>query len=158
MAGVTIYRTAVLPEWVDYNQHLRDAYYVLVLSLATDALMDRLGLDAAYRARTACTLFSLEMHMHWLHEVKGSDTIEVDAHLLASDRKRLHVGFDVRVVGREAVVATADFVFLHVRQGEAPGAAAFPPETEAKLAELRVLAAAAPWAGPGSRTMTLGKR
>ena len=100
MAGTTIYRTEVLPAWVDYNAHLRDAYYVLVLSLATDALMDRIGLDAAYRARTACTLYSLEMHMHWLHEVKGTDTLEVDAHLLSVDKKRLHVGFDVRVVGR----------------------------------------------------------
>ena len=123
MAGTTIFRTDVLPAWVDYNAHLRDAYYVLVLSLATDALMDRIGLDAAYRARTSCTLYSLEMHMHWLHEVKSTDTIEVDAHLIASDTKRLHVGFDVRVVGREAVVATADFVFLHVRQGATPGAA-----------------------------------
>jgi acyl-CoA thioester hydrolase len=52
MAGTTIYRTAVLPEWIDYNGHLRDAYYALALSLATDALMDRIGLDAGYRART----------------------------------------------------------------------------------------------------------
>ena len=158
MAGTTIYRTEVLPAWVDYNAHLRDAYYVLVLSLATDALMDRIGLDAAYRARTSCTLYSLEMHMHWLHEVKGSDTIEVDAHLLSSDKKRLHVGFDVRVLGREEVVATADFVFLHVRQGATPGSAAFPPETESKLAEMRGAAGPDPWPGPGSRAMALGRR
>jgi len=157
MAGTTIYRTAVEPDWIDYNGHLRDAYYVLVLSLATDALMDRIGLDAAYRARTACTLFSLEMHMHWLHEVKGTDAIEVDAHLLASDRKRLHVGFDVRVVGRAEPVATADFVFLHVRQGATPGSAAFTPETEAALAVLAA-ASASPWPGPGSRAMALGRR
>ena len=158
MAGTTIYRTEVLPAWVDYNAHLRDAYYVLVLSLATDALMDRIGLDAAYRARTSCTLYSLEMHMHWLHEVKGSDTIEVDAHLLSSDKKRLHVGFDVRVLGREEVVATADFVFLHVRQGATPGSAVFPPETEAKLAEMRAAAGPDPWPGPGSRAIALGRR
>jgi acyl-CoA thioester hydrolase len=30
----------VLPEWTDYNGHLRDAYYLLVFSMATDALMD----------------------------------------------------------------------------------------------------------------------
>ena len=157
MAGTTIYSTRVLPDWVDYNGHLRDAFYVLVISLATDALMDRIGLDAEYRKRTECTLFSLEMHMHWLHEVKGTDAIEVDAHLLASDRKRLHVGFDVRVVGRAEPVATADFVFLHVRQGATPGSAAFTPETEAALAVLAA-ASASPWPGPGSRAMALGRR
>jgi betainyl-CoA thioesterase len=158
MAGTTVYRTPVLPEWIDYNGHLRDAYYVLVLSLATDALMDRLGLDPSYRARTECTLFSLEMHLHWLHEVKGSDTIEVDAHLLDADRKRLHVGFDVRVLGRPQVVATSDFVFLHVRQGAQPGAVPFPPAVEAAIAALRPAAGSAPWAGPGSRALALARR
>ena len=55
---------AIEPDWIDYNGHLRDAYYVVVLSDATDALMDHLGLDAAYRARTRCTLYTLEMHLH----------------------------------------------------------------------------------------------
>jgi len=158
MGGTTIYRTAVLPEWIDFNGHLRDAYYVLVLSLATDALMDRLGLDAAYRARTSCTLYSLEMHMHWLHEVKDTDTIEVDVHLLAHDAKRLHLGFDVRVVRRPEVVATGEFVLLHVRQGETPGAAPSPPAVERQIASLKAAAGPAPWAGPGSRTLALGKR
>jgi acyl-CoA thioester hydrolase len=158
MPGTTVYRTAVLPEWIDYNGHLRDAYYVLVLSHATDALMDRLGLDATYRARTNCTLYSLEMHMHWLHEVKGSDTIEVDAHLLAADRKRLHVGFDIRVTGRREVVATGEFVLLHVRQGDKPGSAVFPAQVEQAIAALQSQAGADQWSGPGSRVMALGRR
>ena len=157
MAGTTVYRTKVLPDWVDYNGHLRDAYYVLALSLATDALMDRIGLDAAYRARTACTLFSLEMHLHWLHEVKGTDFIEIDANLLGVDRKRLYVGYDVRVAGRVEVVATGEFMFLHVKQGEKTGSAAFPPAVERAIAALAAPPGSPPWAGPGSRTMQLGR-
>ncbi len=61
VAGIPIYATAVLPEWIDYNGHLRDAYYALIVSLATDALMDRIGLDAAYRGA------------HPLHAVHGGD-------------------------------------------------------------------------------------
>ncbi len=158
MAGTTIYRTQVLADWVDYNGHLRDAYYALVISLATDSLMDRIGIDAAYRARTQCTLFSLEMHLNWLHEVKGTDTVEVDAHLLAADKKRLHVGYDVRVVGKSEVVATSDFLFLHVRQGETTGSATFPPEVAAAIAALAPAPGEAPWAGPGSRAITLARR
>ena len=158
MAAVSVYRTSVQPDWIDYNGHLRDAYYVLVLSLATDALMDRIGLGAAYRQRTGCTLYSLEMHMHWLSEVKDSDTIEVDAHLIDADRKRLLVGFDVRVAGREGVAATGEFVFLHVRQGASPGSAPFPPEVVAAIDALRSAPGAPPWAGPGSRALSLAKR
>ncbi len=60
MQAPKIYSTSVAPEWIDYNRHLRDGYYSVVMSLACDALMDHVGLDAAYRARTGCTLFSLE--------------------------------------------------------------------------------------------------
>ncbi len=158
MAGTTIYRSAVATEWIDYNGHLRDAYYVLILSLATDGLMDHLGLDAAYRERTRCTLFSLEMHMHWLREVKDSDLMEVDAHLLAADAKRLHVGFDIRVVGRQGAAATAEFVLLHYRQGENPGAATFPPEIVATVAALGASSGGSDWPGPRSRALTLARR
>ena len=37
----------VLPAWTDYNGHLRDAYYLLVFSMATDAMMDMIRGDLA---------------------------------------------------------------------------------------------------------------
>ena len=57
VAGIPVYETPILPEWIDYNGHLRDAYYGLIFSQSTDALMDRIGLDAAYRHAPAarCT-------------------------------------------------------------------------------------------------------
>jgi acyl-CoA thioester hydrolase len=153
-----LYRTAVAPEWIDYNGHLRDAYYVVALSSAIDALMDRLGLDAAYRERTRCTLYSLEMHLHWLHEVTLGDELEVEARILAADKKRLHVGLDVRIARHSGPVATAEFMLLHVQQGEKPAAVAFPPEITAAIARLVAAAGPAPWAGPRSRALALPVR
>ena len=69
------YRATLEPAWIDYNGHLRDAYYGLIVSYAIDDVMDHLGLDAAYRAGTQCTLYTLEMHIHYLHEVKESDAL-----------------------------------------------------------------------------------
>ena len=43
----SVYRCGIEPQWIDYNGHLRDAYYTLVFSQAIDALMDEIGLDAA---------------------------------------------------------------------------------------------------------------
>lgn len=154
MAGVPIYETAIEPEWIDYNGHVRDAYYGLIASGACDALMDRLGLDAAYRTRTHCTLYTLEMHVHYLSEVKASDRIAVDVTVLGSDHKRLHAGFTLRRAPDGPVAATVEFMLLHVRQGDTPGSAPFPPEVAAAIA---ALAAAAPAAGfsPGSRALKL---
>jgi acyl-CoA thioester hydrolase len=153
-----LYRTPVEPEWIDYNGHLRDAYYVVVLSSAIDALMDRLGIDAAYRERTRCTLYSLEMHLHWLHEVRLADELEVEARILAVDEKRLHVGLDVRIARHSGPVATAEFMLLHVEQGAKPAAVAFPPQIAAAIARLEATAGPAPWAGPRSRPLALPVR
>jgi len=155
MSDLTVYQTAVSPEWIDYNGHLRDAYYVVIGSLATDGLMDRLGLDEAYRTRTQCTLYSVELHMHWLHEVKAADHLEVDAHLLATDAKRLQVGLDIRVVGQTSVAATAEFMLLHIRQGDTPGTAPFPADVLQRVEAYKALAGNTPWAGPASRALML---
>jgi acyl-CoA thioester hydrolase len=157
MAARTIYRTAVAPEWIDYNGHLRDAYYVLALSLATDALMDELGMDAAYRARSHCTLYSLEMHMHWLHEVKRGAELEIGVRLLGADRKRLHAGFEVWVAEHAKPVATAELMLLHVRQGTQPASEPFPPDVALAVDALRAETRAA-WDGPRSRAIALPVR
>ncbi len=88
----TDYRCAIEPAWIDYNGHLRDAYYTLVFSQAIDALMHEAGLDDDYRTRSGCTLFTLETHVHYLREVKSSDSISVRARALGVDTKRLHLG------------------------------------------------------------------
>jgi len=77
MTSLPPYRARIDASWIDYNGHLRDAYYGVMVSLAVDAVMDELGLDAAYRERTRCTLYTLEMHLHYLHEVKSSDEVDI---------------------------------------------------------------------------------
>ena len=156
MAGIPIYTTAVRPEWIDYNGHLRDAYYGLIASEATDALMDRVGLDAAYRARTGCTLYTVEMHLHFLQEVKQTDTVEVGVRILGVDRKRIHAAFEIARAGQALPAATAEMMLLHVRQErERVATAAFPPEVAQRLAPLAAASATLQAAGPGSRRMEL---
>jgi acyl-CoA thioester hydrolase len=57
MTELPVYHVKIEPEWIDFNGHVRDAYYGLAASYAVDGLMDHLGLDAAYRESTftSCT-------------------------------------------------------------------------------------------------------
>lgn len=155
MAGVPIYETAILPEWIDYNGHLRDAYYGVIVSLAADALMDRLQMDAAYRERTACTLYTVELHIHYLHELKGSDTVTVTVHVLGADHKRIHAAFELRRAGEAQPAATAELMLIHVHQGATAATVPFPPEVASALAELVAAAPAEGFPGPGSRALGL---
>ncbi|HVS76841.1 MAG TPA: thioesterase family protein, partial [Steroidobacteraceae bacterium] len=114
MSAIPIYRTGIAPEWIDYNGHLRDAYYWVIISLATDALMDRLGMDGAYRERTRCTLYTLEAHIHYLREVKQTDALDVFVRIIAADAKRIHAGFELRCERHAGPAATAEIMLLHV--------------------------------------------
>ena len=158
MTELPIYRAVIEPTWIDYNGHLRDAYYGLVASYAIDDLMDYLGLDAAYRARTRCTLYTLEVHLHYLHEVMSSDDLQVHTAILDFDRKRIHVGsrFTVSRVGES--VAAAEMMLLHVHQGDKPSVASFPDEVSAKLEALKASPAARDAFAPGSRKIELKRR
>lgn len=154
MAGLVIHRTSIAPDWIDYNGHLRDANYGLIVSHAIDALMDRIGVDAAYRSGTSCTLYTLEMHLHFLREVGADATVSCEVRILGADRKRIHAAFDLMTAGPEPA-ACAEVMLLHVRQSPAPRSEAFPPEVTAAIETLREATAGLPAGQHGSRQMRL---
>jgi acyl-CoA thioester hydrolase len=156
VAGIPVCRTGIRPEWIDYNGHLRDAFYALIASNACDALMERLGMDAAYRQRTACTLYTVEIHIHYLAEVRATDEVAVNVRILGADTKRLHADFEIVRAADGVVAATVEAMLLHVRQSsEGAGTAPFPPEVARAIAALETQSAGLQAASPGSRQMTL---
>jgi len=158
VAGIPLYSTPIAPEWIDFNGHLRDAYYGLVLSYATDALMDRIGVDAAYRERTRCTLFTVETYINYRREVLASDRLEVLTRVLACDHKRIHAAFELTVARLSEPAATAEQLMIHVRQDASPVTASFPAEVTTAIEAMRVASADLPAAGPGSRALGLSRR
>jgi acyl-CoA thioester hydrolase len=160
VAGIELYETAILPDWIDYNGHLRDAYYGLIVSLATDALMDRVGLDAAYRARTQGTLYTVELHIHYLQEIKRDDRAQVAVRILGVDQKRIHAAFEIRRAGNaNGVAATAEVMLLHVQQQQNNvKIQPFPPAVKTALDALAATSTTLVAEGPASRRMELRPR
>ena len=154
----SIYRCDIEPQWIDYNGHLRDAYYTLVFSQAIDALMDEVGLDPGYRARTSCTLYTLEMHVHYLNEVKSTDEISVSARAIGVDTKRIHLALALHCTRLAAPAALGEFMLLHVQQAPKARSMVFPPEIQQRLDGWLALDAQSPLPALGSRTMTLPRR
>jgi acyl-CoA thioester hydrolase len=122
----------VRPDWVDYNNHLNDGYYMVIFSHATDVLMDYIGLDASGRAAMRCSLFTAEAHLNYLREVKGGDEIRVETQILGHDRKRLHI-FHTLYAGLDAEpAATNEQMLLHIDM-TAKRTAPFRPEVLTKI-------------------------
>ncbi|MBF8746199.1 MULTISPECIES: thioesterase family protein [Pseudomonas] len=114
MPALITYRTPVQEDWVDYNGHLRDAFYLLIFSYATDALMERIGLDADSRGQSGHSLFTLEAHINYLHEVKQGTEVWVQTQIIGFDTKRLHVCHSLHRPGFDEVLAASEQMLLHV--------------------------------------------
>jgi acyl-CoA thioester hydrolase len=108
------FQGTVPAEWTDYNGHLRDAFYLLIFSYGTDGFMDRIGLGAAGRDASGHSLFTLECHLNFLHEVKHGEQVEVRTRLLGSDRKRAHLYHSLYRHGGDTELAASEQMLLHV--------------------------------------------
>ncbi|MBY8936892.1 thioesterase family protein [Pseudomonas fluorescens] len=132
MPHLTTYQTTIIPDWVDYNGHLRDAFYLLIFSYATDALMDRLGMDSNNREASGNSLFTLELHLNYLHEVKLDTEVEVRTQIIAHDSKRLHLYHSLHKVGDAQELAGNEQMLLHVDLA-GPRSAPFSADTLSRL-------------------------
>lgn len=110
------YSTEVVPEWIDYNGHMSEAFYVLVFGFATDQVMDQLGLDAAYRESAEASLYTVESHIRYLDEAALGDRLTVVPHLVSAGEKKLHLAYEMYVDDR--LVSTEEIMALHVDQAE----------------------------------------
>lgn len=132
------YREAVRDEWVDYNGHLSEAYYVLLFGHATDAAWEHAGVGPSYVERTGCSLYTVEAHVRYLREVPGGTTPEIRSRVVGVDAKKAHLCHEMRVDG--ALVATEEVLAVHVDQGEGRAS----PMPDAARARLDGLLEAAP--------------
>ncbi|UBM25661.1 thioesterase family protein [Pseudomonas sp. p1(2021b)] len=135
MPALITYRTPVQEDWVDYNGHLRDAYYLLIFSFATDALMERIGLDADSRGQSGNSLFTLEAHINYLHEVKLGTEVWVQTQIIGFDKKRLHLYHSLHRVGFDEALAASEQMLLHVDLA-GPKSAPFSESSAASLQQL----------------------
>jgi acyl-CoA thioester hydrolase len=150
-----LHRARVRPEWLDYNGHLNEAYYLLIFSHATDALLDAIGMGDEARRREGVTIFTLETHLCYLREVGPGETVEVEVRVLGLDAKRAHLFHEMRRAAEPE--ATAEMVILHV-DARTRRAAPFRPGVLERLETLRGLDAARPRPAQAGRTVGLGGR
>ena len=132
---LSLHTDTVRRDWIDYNGHMNDGYYAVAFSLATDAFMETIGIDAAYRARTQCTFYTAEMHITYLRELKANAPLTFTTHLLAYDAKRCHIFHRLQHGAEGYLAATCELMQLHVDQNSGK-VALFPEEITSHLAEI----------------------
>ncbi len=112
-APLITHTSTVLPEWIDYNGHMMDGYYFVAFTYASEGFLNYVGLGPAYLAETGQTIYTVEGHINFLHEVKVGAQLKFTTQLLAYDAKRLHVFHQMHHVEAERVAATNELMFVH---------------------------------------------
>lgn len=142
-ARLPLFRETVRPEWIDYNGHMSEAFYVLVFGFATDALMERTGMDPAYRKSTGCSMYTVESHIRYLRDVPEGASLAVRTRVLGAAGKKARFTHEMYVVADSRAepeadagpAATTELLALHVDQ-DAGRAAPFPDAVRERLTAL----------------------
>jgi acyl-CoA thioester hydrolase len=158
-APLSVFRTRVKPEWVDYNNHLNDGYYLVIMSLGTDAFQDLIGMSDAERRATKTTIYTLEAHVNYLREIKEGEEVEVRTQLIGFDQKRFQLFHTLHTarLGDE-VAATSEFMLVNIDNSGEPKSAPFRPEVAAKLAEVMAAHKSLPLPANSGRAIALPKK
>src|SRR6266850_1857753 len=127
--------TYVRPEWIDYNGHMTDSRYLQVFGDATDALFRYAGVDDAYR-RSGRAMYTVETHVSHQAEARALEPLYVTTRVLEVDDKRVRLFHSLHRRRDEALVATAEQLYLHVNTP--PGKASpMDAAVRAQLADLQ---------------------
>ena len=112
---IALHHGTVMTSWVDYNNHMQDAHYLVAFGDGLDAFFRYVGDDDAYRA-TGLTFFTAETHLNYYREMKAGEPFTIETRLVGLDEKRMHL-FHRMLHGKTGeLVATNEIMQLHVDQ------------------------------------------
>lgn len=114
LLGTEVIRGQVRPEWIDINKHMNVAYYVLAFDQGVDLLWTRFGLTDDYIRTHNSSTFAVETHITWQREISEADPYVVTSQVLAFDEKRIHQFMRMYHADQGHLVATAEWMNLHV--------------------------------------------
>jgi len=127
------WRETVQPDWIDYNGHLTEAFYVFVFGHATDHVMAQTGMTLAHIEASGTSLFTLEAHVRYLREVQGLVELEVRSSVIGRTAKLVWIWHEMWLEGE--LSATEEVLVAHV-DTNAGRSAPMPDELAARFDQL----------------------
>ena len=104
-------QTPVLKDWIDYNDHLNDAYYLVIFTKATDTLQNHLGLSLEHIKNTGETLFTVESHLAYVQQIGVGEMVTVTSKILETDTKRMRI-FHSMFNDQDELLATVEMLLI----------------------------------------------
>lgn len=112
--GADVYKGHVVKDWIDVNNHMNVAYYVLAFDLGVDALWSGFGITDEYIQTKNWSTFAVESHVTYKRELKLDDPFIITSQVIAYDAKRVHQFQRMYHADEGFLAATAEWMNLHV--------------------------------------------
>lgn len=122
-------------ESCDYNGHLNEGHALVMLSLATDTILDAIKLDAAGRERLNFSAFTVQNNLYYRAEGHEGQAVFAQSQVLAFDEKRLRMFHRLIDTSDGTVLVELECLMLGVDMAERR-AASWPKEVAVAIATL----------------------
>ena len=104
----------VKKEWVDYNDHLNMAYYVLMFDMAWEVALEKFKMGGTAAKNSSRSTMVVETHTAYLNEVREKDDVNVNLTYFDHDKKRLHLKMEMIEKKTNKISATMEWISLYI--------------------------------------------
>jgi len=104
----------IIKEWVDYNNHLNMAYYILIFDQTLEVMLEKfkMGADSAKKEKKSTMV--VETNTKYINEVKEGDEIDIMLTFFDHDKKRLHLKLEMIEKVTKKISASIEWLSLYV--------------------------------------------
>ena len=111
--SLNLYSTKVHSDWIDYNGHMSESFYLYAFGDASDALFQYIGIDNDYRL-AGQSFYTVETHINYYLEALENEPLEFSTQILGLDLKRLHIFHQMFHGESGDLLATTEQMLVHV--------------------------------------------
>ena len=105
---------SVKQEWVDYNNHMNMAYYVLIFDQALEVALEKFNMGESAAKDLNRSTMVVETNTKYLREVKQGEEIDIHMTYFYHDKKRLHIKMEMIEKGKKKISATTEWISLYI--------------------------------------------
>ena len=113
-----LYSAKVHSDWIDYNGHMSESFYLYAFGDASDALFQYIGIDNDYRL-AGQSFYTVETHINYYLEASEREPLEFSTQILGLDSKRLHIFHQMFHGESGDLLATTEQMLVHVNMNKA---------------------------------------
>ena len=104
----------VKKEWVDYNNHMNMAYYVLIIDRAWEVALEKFQMGANAAKNENRSTMVVETNTKYLNEVKEGEEVDINLTYFDHDKKRLHIKMEMVNKKSRKLSASMEWISLYI--------------------------------------------